>query len=171
MNRNKFLTGLCLTAFLAAAPVFAQTDGKPKEPPKPALGPSAAVLEQWNDIGRKLIAIAEDLPEDKYDYKPNPDSRTFVANLLHASGSMYFFTDSVAGQKARYGDDPKRDELKTKAQVVAFVKKCVQDGADVIKSKGDKGLNEEVEDGGPNKIGLNDLAYVLIEHFDDKHGQ
>src|SRR5258708_13479126 len=38
-----------------------------------SLGPSAAVLEQWNDIGRKLIAIAEDLPEDKYDYKPNPD--------------------------------------------------------------------------------------------------
>src|SRR5258708_16852153 len=171
MNRNKFLTGLCLTAFLAAVPVFAQTDGKPKAPPKPALGPWAAVLEQWNDIGRKLIAIAEDLPEDKYDYKPNPDSRTFVANLLHASASMYFFTDSVAGQKARYGDDPKRDELKTKAQVVAFVKKCVQDGADLIKSKGDKGLNEEVEDGGPNKIRLYDLAYGLIEHSGEHYGQ
>src|SRR5205085_869193 len=77
---------------------------------------SAAILDQWNDIGRKLIAIAEDLPEDKYDYKPNPDSRTFVGNLLHASASMYFFTDAVQGKKARYGDDPKRDELKTKAQ-------------------------------------------------------
>ena len=78
MNRLKFLAGLCLTACLATVPAFAQTDTKAKEPPKPALGPSAAVLEGWNDIGRKLIAIAEDLPEDKYDFKPNPDSRTFV---------------------------------------------------------------------------------------------
>jgi len=41
-----------------------------QEPQKPALTGSAAILEQWNDVGRKLIAIAEDLPEDKYDYKP-----------------------------------------------------------------------------------------------------
>src|SRR5215813_2772614 len=118
MKKVACLAGVCLAVFLAAVPTMAQSDAK-KEPPKPALGPSAAVLDQWNDVGRKLIAIAEDLPEDKYDYKPNPDSRTFVANLLHASGSMYFFTDPAQGKKPRYGDDPKRDELKTKAQVVA----------------------------------------------------
>ena len=106
MNRLKFLAGLCLTACLATVPAFAQTDTKAKEPPKPALGPSAAVLEGWNDIGRKLIAIAEDLPEDKYDFKPNPDSRTFVQQLLHVSASMYYFTDPVLGQKVRYSDDP-----------------------------------------------------------------
>src|SRR5215475_3402250 len=163
MKKVACLAGLGLAAFLLAMPAMAQSDAK-KEPPKPALGPSAAVLDQWNDIGRKLIVIAEDLPEDKYEYKPNPDSRSFVANLLHASASMYFFTDPVQGKKARYGDDPKRDELKTKAQVVAFVKKCVEDGADAIKAKGDKGLNEEVAAGGPTKTRLSDLAYGLIEH-------
>src|SRR5205814_7097645 len=159
MNGMKLVAGLCVTAILAVAPAFAQTDAKPKEPPKPALTGSAAILDQWNDIGRKLIAIAEDLPEDKYDYKPNPDSRTFVGNLLHASASMYFFTDPVLGQKARYGDDPKRDELKTKAQVVAFVKKCVQDGADVIKSKGDAGMSASVYPGGPRQTRIDELAY------------
>src|SRR2546425_7061219 len=42
--------------------------------------------------------------------------------------------------RSRYPDDPKRDNLKTKAEVVAFVKKCVQDGADLIKAKGDAGM-------------------------------
>jgi DinB superfamily len=171
MNRNKFLAGWCLMVFLAVVPAFAQTDAKPKEPPKPALGPSAAVLEQWNDIGRKLIAIAEDLPEDKYDYKPNPASRSFVENLLHASASMYFFTDPVLGQKARYGDDPKRDELKTKAQVVAFVKKCVQDGADAIKSKGDAGMSTSVYPGGPRMTRVDELAYGMTEHSGEHYGQ
>jgi hypothetical protein len=172
MKRMKFLAGLCLVAFLSVMPAMAQSDAKPKEPPKPALGPSAAALEQWNDIGRKLIAMAEDLPEDKYDYKPHPDSRTFVGNLLHASASMYYFTDAVDGKKPRYGDDPKRDELKTKAQVVAFVKKCVADGADVIKAKGDAGMATAVyPGGGPRLAKIDELAYGIIEHSGEHYGQ
>jgi hypothetical protein len=170
MKRVAYLAGVCLAGLLLAMPAMPQSDAK-KEPPKPALGPSAAVLDQWNDIGRKLIAIAEDLPEDKYDYKPNPDSRTFVANLLHASASMYYFTDPVLGQKVRYPDDPKRDELKTKAQVVAFVKKCVQDGADLIKSKGDAGMATSVDAGGKRLYRVDELAYGLVEHSGEHYGQ
>ena len=171
MNGMKLVAGLCVTAILAVAPAFAQTDAKPKEPPKPALTGSAAILEQWNDIGRKLIAIAEDLPEDKYDYKPNADSRTFVAQLLHVSASMYYFTDLAQEKKPRYSDDPKRDELKTKAQIVAFVKKSVQDGADVIKAKGDAGMKASVNAGGPRLTEVGDLAYGLIEHSGEHYGQ
>src|SRR5258708_31482570 len=150
MNRIKFLTALSAVAFLAAMTVVAQTDAnKTKEPPKPALSPSAAIIEQWNDVGRKLIAMAEDFPEDKYEYKPNPDSRTFGTNLIHVSASMYYFTDLAQGNKPRYADDPKRDELKTKVQVVAFVKKCVADGADLLKAKGDAALMTPINAGGP----------------------
>src|SRR5229473_3632060 len=141
MKKWKMGAGLVLAAGLAVLPALAQEAAKKKEPPRPAPSPSQAVLEQWNDIGRKLIAMAEDFPEDKYEYKPHADSRTFAAGLVHVSASMYYFTDSALGQKPRYPDDPKRDDLKTKAQIVAFVKKCVQDGADAIKAKGDKGLN------------------------------
>lgn len=157
-------------AAFAAMPVLAQ-EAKKAAPPKPALSPSGAVLESWNDVGRKLIAIAEDLPEDKYDYKPNPDSRTFVAQLIHASASMYYFTDLAQGKKPHFSDDPKRDELQTKAQIVAFVKKCVQEGADLIKAKGDKGLSESVAAGGPRLSRVSDLAYGIIEHSGEHYGQ
>jgi uncharacterized damage-inducible protein DinB len=172
MKMWKMGAGLILTAGLAVLPVLAQEAAKKNEPPKPALGPSEALLEQWNDIGRKLVAIAEDLPEDKYDYKPNPDSRTFRAVLLHVSGSMYYFTDTTQKQKPRYPDDPKPVDLKinSKADLVAFVKQCVKDGADVIKAKGDKGLNESVNDGGPRLIRVGDLAYELVEHSGEHYG-
>jgi uncharacterized damage-inducible protein DinB len=171
MMKMKWVAGLALAMGLAALPVLAQ-DAAKKEPPKPPLSPSAEVLEQWNDIGRKLIAIAEDLPEDKYDYKPNPDSRTFEALLLHVSGSMYYFTDPALKQKPRYADDPKPADLKIngKADLVAFVKQCVKDGADVIKAKGDKGMNEAVNAGGPRLNRVGDLAYGLIEHSGEHYG-
>lgn len=174
MMKLKWVAGLALGIGLAVLPVLAQ-DAAKKEPPKPPLSPSAEVLEQWNEIGRKLIAIAEDLPEDKYDYKPNPDSRTFQALLIHVSASMYYFTDPAQNKKPRYAEyayDPKAADLKIngKADLVAYVKQCVKDGADVIKAKGDKGMNEAVNAGGPRLNRVGDLAYGLIEHSGEHYG-
>ena len=169
MKRFTVLAATLVAACSMALPLRAQETKK--EPPKPAPSPSEAVLEQWNDIGRKLIAMAEDFPEDKYSYKPAPESRTFAAMLLHVGGAMYYFTDFAIGQKPRYPDDPKDDSLKSKAQIVAFMKKCVADGADEIKKKGDAGLKEAVNDGGPHLDRLYDLAYGLIEHSGEHYGQ
>jgi len=131
----------------------------------------AAVLGQWNEIGRKLIAIAEDLPEDKYEYKPNPQSRSFIQQLLHAAGSMYYFTDVAQKKQARFDDAPPRSEWVTKEDVVVFVRRCVKDGADVLAAKGDAGLNEAVNDGSPHLVRVMDLAYRVIEHSGEHYGQ
>src|SRR5579872_7078525 len=119
---------------------------KKDEPVKPSLRPSQSVHDSWNDIARKLIAMAEDFPEDKYDFKPTPAQRTFAEQLLHAAGANYFFTNLTLGQKLPAAEDPKRDQFKTKADVVAFVKKSFADGAAAIKTKGDKGMSDLVVD-------------------------
>jgi hypothetical protein len=53
---------------------------------KPALSPSQAVLAAWNDIGRKLIAMAEDFPEDKYDFQAGPGTAQFRRPVIARSG-------------------------------------------------------------------------------------
>src|SRR6202167_3378212 len=148
MKRIPFLA-IVLLAF--AFPAHAQDAMKKDAAIKPADPELKVVLDSWNEIGRKLTAMAEDFPEDKYEFKPTPAQRTFAAQLIHAAASMYYFTDIVDGKKPRYQDDPKRDELKTKAQVVAFVKKAVEDGRATIKAKGDKGMMNVV-DGGNNQM-------------------
>jgi len=158
-----------LAASFLVVPLRAQEAQKKK--PGPAPSPSEAVLEQWNDIGRKLIAMAGAFPEDKYQFKPQAESRTFLANIIHASSAMYYFTDPAQGKKARYADDPKDLKITNRAELVAFVKKCVEDGAAQIKAKGDKGLTEAVDDGNTHLDRLYDLAYGLIEHSGEHYGQ
>jgi hypothetical protein len=171
MRKYISILAVAVAACLVLMPAIAQEGAKKKEAPKPAPGLSQGVLEQWNDIGRKLIAIAEDLPEDKYGYKPHADSRTFASQVIHVGAAMYFFTDGAEGKKARYGDGPK-DEPKTRAGVVAFVKKCVEDGASVIKAKGDAGLMGTVANPFTgNQERVLDLAYGLIEHSGEHYGQ
>ena len=155
------------------APVARTQEMAKKDAPlKPALSPSQAVLESWNDIGRKLIAMAEDFPEDKYDFKPTPAQRTFAEQLLHASRVNYFFTNPVLGQKPPAEEDPKRDQYKTKADVVAFVKKSFADGAAALKAKGDKGMSDLITDPYSNQqVRVSDMAYGFIEHSGEHYGQ
>ena len=77
----------CLRPAFAVQPLRAQ-DAKRNRSLSRHPGPSQALLEQWNDIGRKLIAMARGFPEDKYGYKPAPEYYIFKANLVHASGYM-----------------------------------------------------------------------------------
>jgi hypothetical protein len=172
MRKVVSIAALVLAAGLGVSTMSARGAAGSSDAPKAAPGASVAVLAQWNDIGRKLIAMAEDFPEDKYDFKPVPEQRTFASQLLHAAGSMYYFTDPAEGKKPRYPDDPKRDDLKTKTQVVAFVKKCVADGAAEIKAKGDKGMSDLITDPeSKQQTAVLDLAYGLIEHSGEHYGQ
>ena len=159
-----FLIGVVVG--LVALSGFGQTASSPK----PTLGPSAALLSSWNEISRKLIAMAEDFPEDKYDFKPTPAQRTFAEQLLHVAGSNDFYTSVARGKQPV--DDESREHYKTKAAVVAYVKKSFTDGAAAIKEKGDKGMLEMVvEPEGGRTVPLQDLAYGLIEHSGEHYGQ
>ena len=90
MNKTRLLFVLIFAAGILVAP--GHTQEKPKTAPKPAPSASEAVLEQWNEIGRKLIAIAEDFPEDKYDFKPTPAVRSFAERLIHAAYANQFLS-------------------------------------------------------------------------------
>src|SRR5690348_10848391 len=132
---------------------------------KPPPSPSQAVLDSWNEIGRKLIAMAEDFPEDKYDFKPTPAVRSFAERLIHAAHANQFFINALLGEKMPEMDDPKRDQFKSKALVVAFVKKSFSDGAGAIKAKGDKGMSALVVDPFSNQqTPISDFAYGFVEH-------
>jgi len=155
-----------------ATPAPAQEMPKTAAAPKPAPGAAEAVLQQWNDIGRKLNAMAEDFPEDKYDYKPAPAVRSFSERLIHAAHANDFFTSALLGQKMPEMDDPKRDQFKSKAEVVAFVKKSFADGAAAIKAKGDKGMSNLVVDPFSNQqTQIRDFAYGFVEHSGEIYGQ
>jgi hypothetical protein len=54
-------------------------------------------LEMWNLIGNRLIAMVQDFPEDKYDFKLHKDERTFAENILHVAAVDYDLIRSAGG--------------------------------------------------------------------------
>jgi uncharacterized damage-inducible protein DinB len=145
------------------------------QPPSPARSRSDEMLERWNDIGNKLIAMAQDFPEDNYDFKVQKDQRTFALNLLHAAALDFLVIRRISGSNLGpafgEGDNPTRDQFKTKADVVKFVQEAVADGAKVIQQQGDAGLDNTTKSFG-NRMAHNSAIWTFaIEHSGEHYGQ
>jgi hypothetical protein len=120
---------VCALTFLAN-PLYAQ------QPPRPD-NTRDVLLAGWNEVGDKVVKLAEEFPEGKYDYKPVDTVRTFADVLRHVA----FWNEYVA--KAARGEKPdgSQNELPkakfaTKAAIVAALKSSVEAGAAELKKSG-----------------------------------
>lgn len=142
--------------------------------PRPADTRANEMLERWNAVGNKLVAMAKDFPEDKYDFKVQKDQRTFAENLLHAAAFEFVVARRVSGSNIGPdfgdGDNPSRAAFKTKADVVKFVQQAVEAGANVIQQHGDAGLDKTTP-WGKQLVHNSYLWMFAIEHSGEHYGQ
>jgi uncharacterized damage-inducible protein DinB len=174
MNRSSFPL-VAVTLFAVTAMGLHGQAQKQNQPPSPAKSQSQEMLERWNDIGNKLVAMAQDFPEDKYDFKVQKDQRTFALNLLHAAALDFVLIRRISGVNVGpdfgEGDNPTRDQFKTKADVVKFVQEAIADGAKVIQEQGDAGLDKTTKFFG-NRMAHNSTIWTFaIEHSGEHYGQ
>jgi hypothetical protein len=136
-------------------------------------------LEWWNHIGGKLIAMAKDFPEDKYDFKVQKDERTFAENLLHVAAVDYDLGSRVSGSHMGpdFGKDihnPSLAVYKTKADIVKLLESAVADCAAVIRQQGDAGLDKTTPFGWETGRHVVHTSYIWItgiEHSTEHFGQ
>jgi uncharacterized damage-inducible protein DinB len=169
------LVAVTLLAAVGTIPAsYAQTQEKAPAP-APATSRVAETVELWNLIGNKLIAMAQDFPEDKYDFKVQKDQRTFAENILHVASLDYIVASKIAGSQVgpdfgKYGDNPPREAYKTKADVVSLMQHAVADGAKVIQQQGDAGLDKTTIWG--KKLTRNSYIWTfVVEHSAEHYGQ
>ena len=171
MRKSPFLAAALFALALTAIPAHSQ-DMKKDAAVKPAESPSKVLLDSWNDIGRKLTAMAEDFPEDKYDYKPTPPSAALPNNFSTPPTPIIFSSIPPWASPCRKKKTPSAWTYKSKADIVAFVKKAFADGAAAIQSKGDKGMSDLLVDPfAHQQVRVLDMAYGLIEHDGEHYGQ
>ncbi len=175
--RNRIRVAFILfCALFVAGNLLAQKKSPPKDSPNLLLPPSEDVLRAWNDVGGKLIDMAQDFPENKYDFKVQKDQRTFAENILHVSGGMFQAASAIKGTKIGPAFDelqgPSRANYKTKADVVKLIKDAVAAGAAVIKTQGDAGLNKPVlSPFTADAVRTSTLWWTLIEETGEHYGQ
>ena len=180
MNRSSKRAGLTLVAVTLAVvlgtSIFSPGQTQ-NQAPRPATSRADEMLGMWNGIGNKLVAMAQDFPEDKYDFKVQPDQRTFAQNLLHVAGVDYDLLRSISGSNigpdfGKNKHNPSRDVYKTKADVVKLIQQAVADGANVIQQQGDTGLDKITRLPWANQLVHSSYMWTFaIEHSAEHYGQ
>jgi hypothetical protein len=113
------VTGLLVIVSSTSRPGYAQT--------KPELSLRDVLLEQWTDIGEKVVKLAEEFPADKYDFKPVPEVRTFADQIRHVAFWNEFVEKSAKGEKIDPAvNELSRSEYPTKDKIVAALRASLQ---------------------------------------------
>ena len=166
---------LVAVTLLAVVGTSLYGQGQPQnQTPSPVRSRADETLAMWNEIGNKLIAMAQDFPEDKYDFKLQKDERTFAQTILHVAAVDYDLMRLASGSnigpdfgKNKY--DPSRDAYKTKADVVKLIQQAVADGAGLIKQQADAGLDKTTKFPFGNRLVHNSCTWMFAtEHSGDQ---
>jgi hypothetical protein len=129
----RLLAAVLLLLTVASTPALSQSEATAK-----------SVREQFADINRKILAMAKDFPEDRYDFKLKAEMRTFGALIVHIAGGNVYAAKAGKGEKANWDEiDPK--DYKTKAQIVALMEKVVADSEATLKSLPDASFAKTIE--------------------------
>lgn len=158
----------CVALPAAAHAQSAQKDHTTRIQPDPS--PVMNALRQVSpEYQRNLVGSAEEMPADKYGYKPTAQQRTFGALMLHVAMSNEFMCSSISGQP-----QPKAAQLEPtspKAQLVARLKESFSYCTDVLAKVNDSGLDQQVPFFGNRKVTRATAVMGLAEDWADHYGQ
>jgi hypothetical protein len=92
----------------------------------PSLAQNNPVVTAARDIlphsQESLVEAAEEMPQDKYSFKPTPQQMTFAHLVGHIAGSNNLLCSSLSGQPA----PPKPPNTETKDELVNALKQSFQ---------------------------------------------
>src|SRR5262245_65764742 len=127
-------------------------------------------IDQWKIATDQLIRIAEAMPAEKYDYKPVKEVENFGAQLKHAGIAMRILLANAEGKNVEI-KDVMLDNLKTKDEIIAELRKIAGEGGGGINRIAGKTDGEVVESQFFGKTTRRLLRTQAIAHNNNHYGQ
>jgi len=128
------------------------------------------VIWQLTDVEKKLVSLAEAIPQDKYGWRPGPGVRSISEVYMHVAGGNYFLATFLG---AKMPEGFSRDMEKTvteKARVVEALKKSFDHARKAVEATPDSDLDKKVKFFG-QEPSERMMMIVLVSHGHEHLGQ
>src|ERR1700686_4651122 len=111
MNRISRSWVTCGVMLAASVPGFAQAQ---KQAPTPA----QSIAGNFNSVNQRVLEMAKDFPEDKYDFRASKEVRSFGEVILHIMAGNTYAAKVGRGEKADWEAEEVNPKLyKGKAEI------------------------------------------------------
>ncbi len=167
------LTAVALPAHAQDKPMAEkaeQKDTMKKEEMKPS-GELASVMYQIDEAQKKLVALAEATPADKFGWRPAEGVRSVGEVYAHVSGANYFLP-TFWGSKIPDGVDPRGFEKEggDKAKTIDTLKKSFDSLKQQVQTLSPADLDKKIKMFGHDAT-VRDAVLVLATHGHEHLGQ
>jgi uncharacterized damage-inducible protein DinB len=129
-------------------------------------------------IEREFVSAAEAMPEDKFGFAPTNGEfkgvRTFGEQIKHVAAVNYMFGAAILGEKVPVdvGDESGPASLKTKAEIITYLKDSFAYVHQAVLTINDKNLVEPLKSPfGEGTVTRLSLATSVSAHASDHYGQ
>jgi len=126
----------------------------------------AVFLEKWENSKEYLIAIAELMPENQYDFAPTTRQMTFKAQLLHITKNMHWLANSYFAAKKM----DTLNESASKAELIGYVNNSFNHVKQAVAATSPTELTQKVDFFAGQKIKLQ-ILNLLQDHVTHHRGQ
>ena len=84
-------------------------------------------ISGWKTVHKKVLDMAGDFPEELYDSRPHPDSRSFVEEIQHVTIGAEMFAAQLSGGQFDYGERVKfySERETTRAVLVVDLERAI----------------------------------------------
>jgi uncharacterized damage-inducible protein DinB len=137
----------------------------------PSYDMKAQAALDLDGVNKKVISLAQALPQDKYNWRPTPDSRSFAEVFLHVSGERYFIL-GLMGAAPPAGFDGKTYEKSTtdKAKIIDELNKSGEYTQKTIAGMANADYAKLLPKLGP-QANEGDVIYILVADAHEHLGQ
>ncbi len=163
-----------LLLFVLCFPLIAQNPPADQTPTV-----TTAADRQLSGLEREFVPLAEAMPDDKYNFAPTNGEfkgvRTFALQVRHVAVTNYEIGSALLGEKIPIdvGKDESGPDLKTKAEIVKFLKDSFAYLHKGFATVNNGNVAEQVANpfGGKNKPTRMGLVILAVGHSFDHYGQ
>lgn len=178
-----FVLGLVVTTFAQSALKADDKKPAPQAPP-PArplpTSPAQVYHNQLRNLEKEFVDAAEAMPDDKFDFKPDPkngsfgESRSFKQQIGHVAANNFFFAAGLTGEKLDQTEKDRENgpaSLTDKAATVKYLKDSFAAAHKSLDTITKDNLLEPVDLPGGGKAVRMGLANIFLWHGFDHYGQ
>jgi uncharacterized damage-inducible protein DinB len=125
---------------------------------------SGGALALHNQTKSAIVAAAEKMKAEDYDFAPIAGVRTFAQLVGHVADAQYFFCSSAAGEKKASPGNEKTK--KSKAELVAAIKEAMSYCDSVYSATTDDNVKQIAKFPGGERTRLNVLSMNTVHNFE-----
>lgn len=126
---------------LVSLPALAQRRQGASRPASPAVGVRAELLKELNEIEEKFLALAQEMPQEKYTWRPAKGVRSISEVYMHIADGTCRLLRNIDFEPPASLDSDELEQITDKAKVLELMRLAFQHTRDSITKTPESQLN------------------------------